>query len=334
MDLLTQGLLGTSIALAVAKPDEIKKAGIIGLLAGLAADVDFFIRSNSDPLLNLEFHRHFTHSLFFIPIAALVLSVLLWPFFRKHLSWKRVFTYSLAGYLLSGLLDACTSYGTRLLWPLSEAKISLNIISIIDPIFTISLLLGVLLTLKTKQKIYIYLFLIISSSYMTLGWFQHKQVEQLSFQLANQRGHQVERSIVKPTLGNLFLWRSVYLHQNTYFVDAIRLSPLTGQSTIYEGESIKRFDPEIHNLKIAADSVLQNDIKRFSSFSSDYLAIDPQQKDFIIDVRYSNLPNKTSPLWGIQIEPDNPEKHALFQIKRDSSKAIRDAFLNMLFNNN
>jgi len=218
MDLLTQGLLGTSIALAVAKPDEIKKAGIIGLLAGLAADVDFFIRSNSDPLLNLEFHRHFTHSLFFIPIAALVLSVLLWPFFRKHLSWKRVFTYSLAGYLLSGLLDACTSYGTRLLWPLSEAKISLNIISIIDPIFTISLLLGVLLTLKTKQKIYIYLFLIISSSYMTLGWFQHKQVEQLSFQLANQRGHQVERSIVKPTLGNLFLWRSVYLHQNTYFV--------------------------------------------------------------------------------------------------------------------
>jgi len=79
---------------------------------------------------------------------------------------------------------------------------------------------------------------------------------------------------------------------------------------------------------------LQNDIKRFSSFSSDYLAIDPQQKDFIIDVRYSNLPNKTSPLWGIQIEPDNPEKHALFQIKRDSSKAIRDAFLNMLFNNN
>jgi len=334
VDLLTQGLLGTAMALTIAKPDEIKKAATIGLLAGLAADVDFFIRSNTDPLLNLEFHRHFTHSLFFIPIAALIISILLWPFFRKQLSWPRVFTYSLAGYLLSGLLDACTSYGTRLLWPLSEDKISFNIISIIDPIFTLSLLLGVLITLKTKQRLYIYLFLIISSSYMMLGWFQHQQVEQLSRQLVEQRGHQAEKLIVKPTLGNLFLWRSVYLYQQQYYVDAIRLSPLTGQSTIFKGQSIAQFDPDSHDLNIPADSVLQHDIKRFSSFSGNYLAIDPLQKDFIIDVRYSNLPNTTSALWGIQIDPENPHQHAQYQITRDSSKTTKDAFLNMLFERN
>ena len=334
MDLLTQGLLGTAMALAVAKPDEINKAAIIGLLAGLAADVDFFIRSNTDPLLNLEFHRHFTHSVFFIPIAALIISILLWPIFRKQLIWSRIFTYSLAGYLLSGLLDACTSYGTRLLWPLSEDKISFNIISIIDPIFTLSLLLGVLITLKTRQKIFVYLFLIISSGYMSLGWYQHQQVEQLSRQLVAQRGHQAEKLIVKPTLGNLFLWRSIYLYQSKYYVDAIRLSPLSGQSTIFKGESIQQFDPDSHDLKISADSVLQHDINRFSSFSSHYLAIDPRQKDFIIDVRYSNLPNTTSALWGIQIDPENPQQHAHYQIKRDSSKTTRDAFLNMLFAQN
>jgi len=331
MDLLTQGLLGTSMALAIAKPDEIKKAAIIGLLAGLAADVDFFIRSSTDPLLNLEFHRHFTHSVFFIPIAALIISIVLWPLFAKHLSWKKIFTYSFAGYLLSGLLDACTSYGTRLLWPLSEDKISFNIISIIDPVFTLFLLLGVLITLKTKQRLYIYLSLIMSSSYMMLGWFQHQQVEQLSRQLAEQRGHQAEKLIVKPTLGNLFLWRSIYLDQDKYYVDAIRLNPLTERSTIFKGQSIQKFDPGAHSLNIPADSVLQHDINRFSSFTRNYLAIDPLQKNFIIDVRYSNLPNTTAALWGIQIDPETPDHHAYYQIKRDSSNATRETFLNMLF---
>ena len=322
MDLLTQGLLGSAIALAVAKPDEIKKAGLIGLLAGLAADVDFFIRSNSDPLLNLEFHRHFTHSLFFIPIAALIISFLLWPLMHKHLAWKKIFIYSLAGYLLSGLLDACTSYGTRLLWPLSEDKISFNIISIIDPVFTVSLLLGVLLTLKSRKRIYIYTFLFIASSYMMLGWYQHNQVEQLSLKLAAERGHQAEQLLVKPTLGNLFLWRSVYLYNNTFYVDAIRLSPLSGQTEIFPGSSIARFYPDKHDLDIAEDSTLQKDINRFSSFTSNYLALHPQRENIIIDVRYANLPNSTLPLWGIQFDP----------LYRDASKTTRENFLAMLLN--
>ncbi len=64
MDLLTQGLLGSAMALSASRPLESRQAGLIGLLAGIAADVDFFISSSTDPLLNLEYHRHFTHSIF------------------------------------------------------------------------------------------------------------------------------------------------------------------------------------------------------------------------------------------------------------------------------
>ena len=93
MDLVTQGLLGSALAISAARPAEVRKAGIIGLIAGVTADVDFFIQSASDPLLNLEFHRHFTHSIVFIPLAALLISFLLWPFFKNSLSWKR-YSYS------------------------------------------------------------------------------------------------------------------------------------------------------------------------------------------------------------------------------------------------
>ena len=85
MDLLTQGLLGTAMAQAGAKQQEIRIATGIGFLAGITADVDILIQSENDPLLNIEFHWHFTHSLFFVPLGALIVALLLWPFLRKRL---------------------------------------------------------------------------------------------------------------------------------------------------------------------------------------------------------------------------------------------------------
>ena len=69
-------------------------------------------------------------------------AALLWPIFKKRLSFARLYRYSLLGYLLSGLLDACTSYGTHLLWPFSDARVAWHLISVIDPLFTGALLLG------------------------------------------------------------------------------------------------------------------------------------------------------------------------------------------------
>ena len=66
MDPFTQGIVGTTVAQSGAKKNTLIIASVIGLLAGLAADLDIFIRSSTDPLLFLQYHRHFTHSIFFI----------------------------------------------------------------------------------------------------------------------------------------------------------------------------------------------------------------------------------------------------------------------------
>jgi inner membrane protein len=139
VDILTQGLLGAVFAQVIANKEEKKLASIAGAAAGLLADADILIRSSSDPLLTLEYHRHFSHSLFFIPFGAAIAMLLLWPLMRRRLSLRRLYIFCLAGYSLSGLLDACTSYGTYLFWPLSNERVALNIISIVDPIFTLSL---------------------------------------------------------------------------------------------------------------------------------------------------------------------------------------------------
>lgn len=330
MDLVTQGLLGSSLALSSARRHELGKAALIGLIAGLSADVDFLVRSDADPLLNLEFHRHFTHSLLFIPVAALLLSALLWPLFRSALAWRRIFLFCLLGYACSGLLDACTSYGTSLLWPLSDKRFSFNIVSIIDPVFTLLLLVGLIAGYRQAKPALTRTFLGLAACYLVLGFWQKQGVQQISLAYAEGQGHRVERLLVKPTLGNLWLWRSVYQFRDRYHINAIRLNPLTGDVHVYPGASIQRFNPYNHRLAIAADSVLQRDIERFAEFSDDYLALHPDDSAFLFDVRYANLPNSHLPLWGIRLDTDRSEQHARYETYRDSSRETRRAFIDML----
>ena len=109
MDILTQSLLGGVLAQSVARTQEKKPATLAGAVAGLLADADILIRSADDPLLTIEYHRHFTHSLLFIPFGAAIACLLLWPLLRRRLAVPRLYLFCLAGFSLSGVLDALLS---------------------------------------------------------------------------------------------------------------------------------------------------------------------------------------------------------------------------------
>ena len=112
MDPISQGTVGAAFAQSSANKHNIVKISVIGFIAGLAPDLDVLIRSSTDPILSLEYHRQFTHSLIFVPLGALIVTLLLYPLFRKSISLKTVYLASFLGYATHGLLDACTSYGT------------------------------------------------------------------------------------------------------------------------------------------------------------------------------------------------------------------------------
>ncbi len=139
MDPFTQGIVGVTASQSISQKKHFIIASLIGLLAGLAPDIDIFIKSNKDPLLFLEYHRHFTHSLFFIPFGSLVCAFVFYHIFAKYydLSFKYTYIYSFIGYATHGIIDAFTSYGTQLYWPLSNNRVAWNTVSVIDPLFTI-----------------------------------------------------------------------------------------------------------------------------------------------------------------------------------------------------
>ncbi|MEK7791756.1 MAG: metal-dependent hydrolase, partial [Pseudomonadota bacterium] len=209
MDLLTQGLLGSTMAQSGARQQETRLATGIGFFAGIVADADILIQSANDPLLNIEFHRHFTHSLFFVPLGALIAALLLWPFLRRRLPFVRLYLFALLGYCLSGVLDAFTSYGTHLLWPLSDARVAWNTISVIDPVFTLILLIAGVVAFRKYTHTAARIGLLLAAVYMSFGWMQLQRAETVAETLIVERGHRTEALLVKPTLANLVLWRSI-----------------------------------------------------------------------------------------------------------------------------
>ena len=62
VDPVSQGAFGAIFAQTISNKKKIFVGAILGCVAGLAPDLDIFIRSSLDPLLKLEYHRQFITS--------------------------------------------------------------------------------------------------------------------------------------------------------------------------------------------------------------------------------------------------------------------------------
>ena len=177
MDPISQGLVGAALSQSQGSNKQLKIAGILGFLSGMAADLDVFIRSSEDPLLFLVYHRQFTHSLIFIPFGGLICALVLHKLFsRQHgISLKETWLFCTLGYATHALLDACTTYGTQLLWPFSDARIAWNIMSIIDPVYTLTLGVILLSAYISKQRKLAVIGLIWVVSYPLFGLIQRER---------------------------------------------------------------------------------------------------------------------------------------------------------------
>ena len=327
MDLLTQGILGAALAQSGSRKKETRLATVVGFLSGLLADSDALIRSSSDSLLTIEYHRHFTHSIFFIPIGALIAAFILWPFLKSKIEFRRLYWFALLGYSLSGFIDACTSYGTHLFWPLSDERISFYLIAIVDPVFTIGLIIAVIVAAKKMKPRAALAGLLFAAFYLSISFIQSHRAQSTIEQIAIERGHVPEQLIAKPTMGNILLWRSTYKHDGRIYIDAVR----TGLSArVYEGDSVQQFVIERDLKSIVPGSVLYDDIKRFEKFSDGFIAIHPDNAQIIGDVRYSFQANGIKPLWGIDFVLEKPQQHAVYRMYHDYEKNDLKRFFAML----
>ena len=146
MDPFSQAAVGALAAHGVAGRRLGLRALALGAAAGALPDIDVLFSAGGDYFDALAGHRGITHSLFFAPIIGPLLGWMVWGV-EKSRDRERLkrWMLALASALFSHpLLDVMTPYGTQLLAPFSNARFAIDAMPIIDPLFTLILIAGVL----------------------------------------------------------------------------------------------------------------------------------------------------------------------------------------------
>ncbi|MDG2448397.1 MAG: metal-dependent hydrolase, partial [Saprospiraceae bacterium] len=186
MDSITQAVLGAAIGEAVAGRKIGHKAAIAGAVIGTIPDLDVLFIPFLDEMTKMSFHRGYSHSILFCLVTAFLIAFAMSKIkWIGDLSYRKAWMVSFFALFTHVLLDAFTTYGTQLLLPFSDWRISFDSINIVDPIYTLPLMTGLGFSIylynkkDSRRSLPNNLGLIASSIYLlfTLANKQHIQKE-------------------------------------------------------------------------------------------------------------------------------------------------------------
>ncbi|TPV92541.1 MAG: metal-dependent hydrolase [Myxococcales bacterium FL481] len=301
MDSLTQAALGAAAVMALGPRRLGPGRWMAGALGGLAADLDMLFEAAADPLLGLRFHRHFTHALAFIPLGGLVaaLPLLVRATARKHAKWLVVATT--VGYATHAPLDALTSYGTVLAWPWSERRFALDWLSIVDPLVTLALIIGVVLSVRRDSVRPARAALLAVLAYVAVGAGQHHRARQAVEELARSRAQVPQRVRVFPLVMSNMRWRGLYEYDGRVYAAAVT-APWWGEATVDAGGSTELFASAQWPAALQDADCVREALTLYTWFADGWLASLPDQPHSIGDVRYSRSPAAFEPMWALRFD--------------------------------
>ncbi|MEE1923020.1 metal-dependent hydrolase [Pseudomonas sp. 148P] len=215
MDSLTQAVLGGAIQGAVLGKVQGRRALLYGAVLATLPDLDVAIRY-ADPVSSMTYHRGFSHSLFVLTGLALLLTWLTLLLVRRRrpdagYSGPRLFLGLWLVLITHPLLDAFTVYGTQLLWPWQPTPQSWAAVFIIDPLYTVPLLLGVIYAavrgMTDRARVLLGGLLLASCAYLGFGLLSKSIAEQRFHAALSAQGIQASQLRAVPMPFNTLLWR-------------------------------------------------------------------------------------------------------------------------------
>ncbi|MFI8558144.1 metal-dependent hydrolase [Pseudomonas putida] len=215
MDSITQAVLGAALQGTVLGRIQGRRALAYGAALGSVPDLDVLIRY-ADPVSQMTYHRGFSHSIFVLSGVALLLALLVdwlgrtrWP--DKGYRFTRLFVAFWLVLVTHPLLDSFTVYGTQLFWPLQVTPLSWAAVFIIDPVYTVPLLVAVIYALlrgmSGKALRGLSLALLFSTAYLGFGLAGRMLAEHRLQAALDQQGIAVTEVRAVPIAFNSLIWR-------------------------------------------------------------------------------------------------------------------------------
>jgi len=236
MDSLTHIVLGGAIAAVIAPPRQRRAALLAGAALGTLPDLDALalIALTDDPLTLMTRHRSVSHSLFVLPLVGW----LIWWLFRHDANGrvtsapKRWFWVIQLALITHPLLDAFTVYGTQLWWPLHPSPTMWSSVFIIDPAYTVWLLLACVVAWFARARPAAHYVLVIGllASTAYLGWslIAKQLVDRQADRALAAMGLADAPRFSVPMPFNTLLWRVVAMTPSGYVIGERSLVADTG----------------------------------------------------------------------------------------------------------
>lgn len=193
MDSITQGVLGAAIGEALLGKKIGNKGAIIGVIVATVPDLDVLLHLFYDKFDMLSIHRGYSHSIIFSFLGSVLIAFLLsktkWT---QDIPFKRILLFSWLCLFTHMLLDTFTAYGTQLFLPFSDSRVGFDSINVVDPVYTIPLIIGLVLSLwiyksVPGRSVFNHYGILISSLYLIFT-LVHKQwlVAEISKRMAKE----------------------------------------------------------------------------------------------------------------------------------------------------
>jgi inner membrane protein len=283
MDSVSQIALGAAVGMAVmGRRTALWKSALWGAVAGTLPDLDVFI-DHGDPVANMVLHRAETHApfwltLFSLPLAALVARIHREPFAGWWFAlWLALVTHP--------LLDAFTVYGTQLWLPFSSHPVGLGSVFIIDPLYTLPLLVGLGIALARDRPRANGVGLALSCAYLAWGVAAQSHVERVARVTLAAQGIAAERVLVTPSAFNSIAWRVVAVGRDHYH---------EGFYGLLDAEPVIAFDRFDRGSALEAAVRDSEALRRVAAFSKGFYALREQDGRVLLsDLRMGQEPAYT-----------------------------------------
>ncbi|QOD61266.1 metal-dependent hydrolase [Polaribacter haliotis] len=301
MDSLTQIVLGAAVGEAVLGRKIGNKAMLYGAIAGTIPDFDVVASYFTDTVTALEIHRGFTHSILFSVVFAPIFAFIVTKY-EKYKNFKNWVLLFFLAFVTHPILDAQTTWGTQLFWPL-DIRLAFKNVFVIDPLYTIPFLVLLILAMlqkkeSKKRRSYNNLGLIISSSYLILTLIlKGISYQKFTKELASQNISYLNIE-TKPAPLNTILWTA-----NIETEDAF----LIGYSSFFDENPIQ-FSKYPKNHELLGELKNHPKMKRMIAISKGWYTINKVDNTlYFNDLRFGALsikPNATNFVFKYKINVD------------------------------
>jgi inner membrane protein len=225
MDTVTQTVLGAAVGEAVLGRALGNRAWLWGGLLANFPDHDGIPGHFMSEVDRVDLHRSYSHSIPFLAVSSALFAALFrYKVYRQYLiSFRKWTYYFFLLFLTHTLLDCFTSWGTQLLWPFSGYRFTTQSIFVVDPLYTIPLLICIVWiaflhrSSKLRRRIN-YAGLCISTLYLLFTLVNKQSVNQVFEQNLQQQKISVERYHTHPTPFNNILWSFTGETKNGFYI--------------------------------------------------------------------------------------------------------------------